>query len=419
MTSSTKPRLLILTSSFPTGPEDETCAYIRDFARSLSSQFEVRVLAPPDDRACDWPADHFTLERSSSLLSGSKDLFQATRDFNNLPVRNIVALIGLSVSLILFLVKAFRLAARSDAVCSHWLVPAGAAGAAIAKLTGKPHIVVEHSGALHLLSGVRVGRSITRFVVSGSSRLVTVSEDLREKLVALCPGARTKTEVIPMGVQANEPAGLQPPFAPRHLGEGSSQPMILFIGRLTEVKGVDVLLSAMRLVNGARLVVAGDGEQRSRLEARARGLGVDVTFLGRVDASARRRLLQECDAVVIPSRVLANGRTEGSPVVCLEAMAAGRPVIAARVGGLAEMIADGQNGLLFEAGDELALAEKLNLLIGDSDLRAGLAANARVSAANHSWALIGLRFGGIIKASIGRNDRVLDDQELDGSFAGC
>jgi glycosyltransferase involved in cell wall biosynthesis len=117
--------------------------------------------------------------------------------------------------------------------------------------------------------------------------------------------------------------------------------------------------------------------------------------------------------------VLQSGRTEGTPVVCLEAMAAGRPVIAARVGGLAEIIVDGHNGLLFEADDELALAEKLNLLISNSGLRERLVTNARLTAAQHSWLQVGPRFAEIIKASLNKNDRVLDDQEPGRSFAGC
>jgi len=423
MTHSTKPKLLILTSSFPSGPGDETCGYIRDFARGLSSEFEVQVLAPPDRTARNWPADDFALARSCSVVPESIDAFQATRDFNDLPVRNIAERIGFIVSLLVFLIKALRLAAEADAICSHWLVPAGAVGAAIARLTGKPHVVVEHSGALHLLSRMRGGRLVARFVVSASERVVTVSDDLRLKLIALCPEAKEKVEVIPMGVQANEPVGrhseARSRFAQSGSPAGSPKAMILFIGRLTEVKGVDVLLRAMRRVAGARLVIAGDGEQRCYLEALAGDLAIDVAFPGRIEASERERLLRECDGLVIPSRVLASGRTEGTPVVCLEAMAAGRPVIASRTGGLAEIIVDGQNGLLFEAGDELSLAKKLNLLIGDSELRDKLAINARLTAADHSWPRVGLRFARIIKASMNRNDRVPDDQELDRSFAGC
>jgi glycosyltransferase involved in cell wall biosynthesis len=420
---STRPKLLILTSSFPGGPADETCGYIRDFARRLTCEFEVQVLAPPDKTAHDWPADDFTLVRSASFFPDSIDAFQATRDFNDLPVRNILERIGLIVSLTVFFVKALKLAAHADAICSHWLVPSGVVGAAIARLTGKPHIVVEHSGALHLLSGMRGGRLLATFVVSASKRVITVSDDLKRKLVALCPDAREKVEVIPMGVSETEAEGVLPTEVGRlRVAVASAElrkPVVLFIGRLTEVKGVDVLIRAMQHVAPSRLVVAGDGEQRPYLEALAVESAIDAVFLGRVRASERARLLEECEAVVVPSRLLASGRTEGTPVVCLEAMAAGRPVIAAQVGGLAEIIVDGQNGLLFEAGDELALAGKLNLLLGDSGLKQTLAMNGRVTAAAHSWPRIGSRFAEIIKASLKKNDRAVDDQELDRRLAGC
>jgi glycosyltransferase involved in cell wall biosynthesis len=420
-----KPKLLILTSSFPSGPADETCGYIRDFARSLSLDFEVQVLAPPDRNANDWPADEFKLARSSSVLPGSFDMFQATRDFNGLAVNHIGAWVAFICSFGLYFIIAIRLAARSDAMCSHWLVPSGFAGALIAKLTGKPHVVVEHSGALHLLSRVRGGRLIARFVVSASERVITVSADLKRKFVALCPDEKEKVEVIPMGVRANEAGGGHSRGAVRSriahclLPAGSDKATILFIGRLTEVKGVDVLVRAMLRIGSARLVVAGDGDQRRALEALARKLSIDAVFLGQVDASERDQLLAQSKVVVVPSRVLQSGRTEGTPVVCLEAMAAGRPVIAARVGGLAEIIVDGHNGLLFEADDELALAEKLNLLISDSGLGEELVANARLTAAQHSWPQVGSRFAEVIKASLNRNDRVLDDQEPGRSFAGC
>jgi len=424
-TNSAKPKLLILTSSFPSGPADETCGYIRDFARSLSLEFEVQVLAPPDTNAVDWPADDFTLARSSSLFSGPIDMFQATRDFNGLAVNNIGAWVAFICSFGLFFIKAIRLAARSDVVCSQWLVPSGLVGALIARLTGRPHVVVEHSGALHLLSRVRGGRQLARYVASASERVITVSEDLRRKFVALCPDQKDKVKVIRMGVQANEAGDgrsrevVRPQIAHCVSQAASDNPAILFIGRLTKVKGVDVLVRAMLRVGPARLVIAGDGDQRSALEALARKLSIDAVFLGQVDASERDQLLAQSKVVVVPSRVLQSGRPQLTPVVCLEAMAAGPPVIAARVGGLAEIIVDGHNGLLFEADDESELAEKLNLLLGDSGLREELGTNARLTAAEHSWLRVGSRFAEVIKASLNKNDRVLDDQEPGRSFAGC
>jgi glycosyltransferase involved in cell wall biosynthesis len=103
---------------------------------------------------------------------------------------------------------------------------------------------------------------------------------------------------------------------------------------------------------------------------------------------------------VIPSRVLADGRTEGTPVVCLEALAAGCAVVAANAGGLAEVIVDGQNGLLFEAADHRMLRKKLTRALDDQSLRQTLSANARCSAAAYDWSVIGPRFSAIMTSSL-------------------
>jgi glycosyltransferase involved in cell wall biosynthesis len=108
----------------------------------------------------------------------------------------------------------------------------------------------------------------------------------------------------------------------------------LVLARLVPLKGVDVAISAARASN-TRLIIAGDGPERANLERAARGLPIE--FLGAVDATQRDQLLQRARVVWIPSRILTNGRTEGTPIVALEALAAGVPVIASRVGGLADL----------------------------------------------------------------------------------
>jgi glycosyltransferase involved in cell wall biosynthesis len=387
-----KPRLLMLTSSFPTGPSDETCGYIRDFARSLSDEFTVEVLAPADRRADGWPQDSFTLRRSVSLVPRRLDPFQASADFNGLLSESVTIRLGFALSFACYFKQAFGLARHADVICSHWLVPCGLVGAMVARRLGKPHVVVEHSGALHLLSRTTAGRALVRFIVGSSHRTFAVSDDLKSKLVALSPLAESKIEVMPMGVADR--------ITKEYPGGASASGAALFIGRLTEVKGLDVLLRAMQGMDNARLVVAGDGPQRSRLEALARSLPVRAEFLGQVTASERARLLAACDAVVIPSLVLPCGRTEGMPVVCLEAMTAGRAVIASRVGGLAEMISDGEDGMLFEAGNSRMLREKLKQAFSDSELRLKLSLNARRKAARFAWPQVASRYGEIIRDSL-------------------
>lgn len=355
------------------------------------------VLTPPDRRRTGSFYENFKVTRSASLLPRGIDPFVSGDDLNQLVSGSWLTKLALLVSLTCYLAKAFVLACRADVICSHWMVPSGLLGALISRILRKPHIVVEHSGALHLLTRRRVGTWLARFVIDGCDRIVTVSCDLKRKLLALCPTAGDKVETIPMGVSL--------PVNQVELGDRDPTLTVVFIGRLTEIKGLDVLLRAMVGLRDLRLIVAGDGELRDQLEKEAAELRVNAHFVGRIGAAQRDELLSKCDVVVIPSRVVAD-RTEGTPVVCLEAMAAGRAVIASQVGGLAEAIVDGENGLLFDSGDYLALQDKLRLVIDDEAIRKKLGESASRSAAAYDWLHIGSRYRGIIHGVLKKNDLI-------------
>ena len=404
---SDKPKLLILTSSFPRGPEDETCGYIRDFARSLSSEFNVRVLAPPEAKALVWPPDAFKLMRSWSML-GALEPFQGSRDLNDRSRRNPFTKLVLMLSLLSFSLRALVLAREADAICSHWMVPCGFIGSVLARILRKPHIVLEHSGGLHLLRRIRGGRWLARFIAGGTQRFVVVSSDLRSKLAALAPQLGDNIDVIPMGIFIDEKRA-SPEDDMKEAVSGYDR-TILFIGRLTEIKGLEVLFRAARGEDW-RLLIAGDGPGRQHLQNLAGMLKIDACFTGQVDRSGRERLLALASAVVIPSIVLPDGRTEGTPVVCLESLAAGRPVIASRVGGVPEIITDGENGLLVEPGDPNALRETLKLVLSDRSIQQRLKSAARQSALRFDWRRVGLRFAEIIKGSL-RNDQDIDGRRF-------
>lgn len=415
---SQKPTVLLLTSSFPSSPGDETCGFIRDFARSLSDDFNVTVLAPPDRQAGEWGPDAFRLARSRSVVPLRFDPFQASLDLNELGSGGMLERLLATISVLCFCVRAFWLALRADVICSHWMVPCGLIGGLIARALGIPHLLVEHSGALHLLRRMRRGSAIARYIVRTSDQIVTVSSDLKEKLIELRPETAGRISVIPMGVN---PAAAEPMTIDKRAFPGVDQkapyPTILFVGRLVEIKGLDILLRAMEGLTGWRLIVAGQGGQRRGLEELSQALGIDARFVGRIGAAEREHLLAYCDAVVIPSRVLAGGRTEGTPVVCLEAMAAGKVVVASRVGGLAELIADGETGLLFDQNDHLALKQKLMLVTGDDRLRESISENARRAASRYEWPLIGPRYREILKGLLTKNDAI-GDRRVETGIAG-
>jgi glycosyltransferase involved in cell wall biosynthesis len=157
---------------------------------------------------------------------------------------------------------------------------------------------------------------------------------------------------------------------------GPAGDSILFAGRLSAEKGVDVLLEAAA-GTGIRVRIAGDGPEREPLERLAAARGARAEFLGRIDRPRLEQEFARARAVVLPSVW-----PENAPLVVLEAMAHGRPVIASSIGGIPELVRDGGTGLLVAPGDVRELRDAMIRLTGDGGLAAelGLAGRRRVEA---------------------------------------
>jgi glycosyltransferase involved in cell wall biosynthesis len=275
------------------------------------------------------------------------------------------------------LVTSFLLAARReihrsrpDVVHAHWAVPAGVVAMTLHQLTlparRVPYIVTVHGADAFMLRAAPA-RMLKGAVVRRSAATVPVSAAIGRELGRLGPVTRP----IPMGVDVPR---IQAEVGPRRPEPGR----VLFVGRLVQKKGVDVLLRAAATVPSAVLAIVGDGPDRPGLEALAGELGLAerVTFLGqrsRVEVMAE---LARAAVVAIPSRVGAGGDQDGTPVVLGEAMAAGVPVVVSDLGGLAEHVADGDNGRVVPAGSDEALARTLDDLLSNPDKAAMLATHA-------------------------------------------
>jgi len=165
------------------------------------------------------------------------------------------------------------------------------------------------------------------------------------------------------------------------------EPLLLGVGRLHAVKGFDLAIEAVARLRergiGARLILVGDGPDRARLEAQARERGVAdlVTFVDGMPQSRLLDLYRRAWLLLMPSRVLANGRRDGIPNVVVEAMAMGLAVVGARAGGVEEAIAHGTGGTLVPADDAAALADEVGRLIADpAEIdRLGVAARAHIA----------------------------------------
>ncbi len=153
------------------------------------------------------------------------------------------------------------------------------------------------------------------------------------------------------------------------------EPLVLLVGRDCFRKGLPVALQALRRLRPRlpqlRLEVIGDEYPHARLAGRLLARGLKVRFLPGLDPAELRRRYARASALVLPSYQEAFGLT------LLEAMAAGLPVVASRVGGIPELVEDGASGLLFSSGDAAELADKLFQVLTDSDLRDRLVRGGR------------------------------------------
>jgi glycosyltransferase involved in cell wall biosynthesis len=237
---------------------------------------------------------------------------------------------------------AARAAREADLVHAHWL----GAGAVAATL-GRPYVLQVHG--TDLVFGLRFPR-LARPILRRAAVVVAGSEALKADAQAL--GARD-VRVVPTGVPI--PPEVVPSEEPPH---------ILFVGRLSEEKGVLELAAAAQ---GLPLVVAGSGHLASRIPG----------VVGPVPPRELGNYYDRAAVVAVPSR------REGYGLVAREAMAHGRPVVASAVGGLLEAVEDGVNGVLVPALDVPALRRALEELLADAPRRARLGEAARAHAVRH------------------------------------
>jgi glycosyltransferase involved in cell wall biosynthesis len=240
----------------------------------------------------------------------------------------------------------------------------------------------------------RYSGTLDEFQATGGVRTrllrATRTAALKRARHVFCPSAYLRRVALGWGLEPERvsvlpnPAPDVPQMAPRDELRRELEldgNVLVFAGRLGPQKAVGVLLVALADVDGVSLVIAGDGPERAALERRAAELArLDgrVRFLGSVPRETVLRLFRAADASVLPSA------WENFPHTVVEALAVGCPVIATSVGGVPEVVRDGENGLLVAPNDASALGEAIERFFTDAALRQRLVAAAPASVAGYS-----------------------------------
>ena len=280
-------------------------------------------------------------------------------------------------------VEVARLARAADVVYTTGMFGRSAGGAALAR---RPYVIKLTADPAFERARRRgmIGGDVDEFQrarVGASIRALRVARDLELRNAAhvFTPSAYLRDLAVGWGVDAGRVSVLPNPapplraLRPREELRASFElngPTLAFAGRLTAQKSLDVALAAVGAVDGVSLVIAGDGDERPRLE---RVAGERVRFVGALPRERVVELFAAADASILSSS------WENFPHTVVEALAVGTPVIATTTGGVAEIVTDGENGLLVPAGDVAALAAAVARYFEDEALRARLRAAARPS----------------------------------------
>lgn len=396
-------RIQVLTHTYPRFPGDTNGPFVEDLCEAHArAGHEVHVLTSFDPHIDDHRGDRrVTLGTYRYAPTGRMHVLAYSRTLQgDTRMRTTAKLLGpaLVASATTALYQQVR-RFRPDVLHAHWIVPGGFAAAVVSRLTGVPLFLTLHGSDVFVAGRNALFRRMAVYAATTARAITSCSPDLTASLSKL--GARVDhVQHVPNGC---DPEVFRPSPEGRarlrtQLGIPQAAPLVLSLGRFAHKKGFDVLLRAapslLQRVPGARVVIAGGGDLESELRGLHAELGLDdrVTLLGSVDRSRIADYFSACDVFAVPSVRDAAGNVDGLPVVVLEAMATGVPVVASNLTGIPLAVRHGDTGLLVPPGDPDALGDALVALLGDTARarRLGHAGRARVEQ-ELSWNAVAAR----------------------------
>jgi glycosyltransferase involved in cell wall biosynthesis len=406
-------RILMLTSSYPKYVGETTAPFIEEIAAGLAARgHTVHLVAPYHPHLVRKPVErgvHLHFYRyaphpalnvwgyAQSLLGDSMLKWQTLAA---VPFALAGSVWGVS--------RVVRSQPHPfDLLHTHWVIPNGPPAALAASLYHLPLVVSLHGNDVYMAERHETIAAAAGFTFRRAAAVTACSSDLHRRGVRL--GARPdSSRVIPYGINPKE---FRPdPHAREQvwgeLGLAPDELMVLGLGRLVYKKGFDVLLDSWPFVlthhPRAMLVLAGYGDLQARLEQQATDLGLAkrVRFPGQLERGRAAAYIAATDVFALP--IVQGKGTDGLPNTLLEAMGAGRPIVASRVAGVPDVLEDGRHGLIVPERDPPALAAAITRLLHDRSLaeRLGEAARNRITT-DLTWDQTAARFEAVYQQSIG------------------
>jgi glycosyltransferase involved in cell wall biosynthesis len=362
-------RVLVVTHNYPRFAGDPAGAFVRRLAVAAAREgATVAVVCPWAPVAASAADDDPGVEvRRFRYPGDARSAVAYTGDLHRRAVRSPLVALQLPFFLRRF-GRAVRQAVRDlapDVIHAHWWIPGGW----LASRATKPYLVTCHGSDVRLLERWPPLRTLGRGVLSRAAGITTVSEFLAAEVRDYAGERGAPVTVAPMPVDLDL-------FARGRSTAKASPPRILYAGNLVPSKGVDLLVRAIARLRArgvpARLRILGEGPAEADVRALARRQGVDdlVEWSRFVAQDVMPAEYGAATVTVLTTR----GRAEGLGLALVEALLAGSAVVGSRVGGIPEVVQDGETGLLFDDGDIDGLAAALERLMKDAALRERLSA---------------------------------------------
>ncbi len=393
-------RVLTVTSYFPNVADPTRTVFVKNLVQAMRARLPVTVVSPlpyaPPLRALP----QWQRYRGVPLLETVDGIEVEHPRYLVMPKFDELSGLTYSLGITATLRRLVRERAP-DVLHVHCAYPDAVGVALAARRLGLPLVVTAHGSDINVYARRRALRPQIAWALRAAAGVIAVSRDLMSKIEPLVTGSGTRLTHIPC-------AGFDPrvffPASRRELRSALGIPaagrIVVFVGQLVPIKGLEVLVEAWamlaqrrRIDAGDRLVLIGDGRCRAALQQQARDAGIAdaVRFLGSIPQEHVGRWLGAANLLCLPSR------NEGTPNVVVEALASGIPVVASRVGGVPELVRDGENGCLVGPGDPAALADAL---AGALD-RNWVAETMRSSVAHLTWSALAERNLEFLESVIG------------------
>ena len=377
-----KLKVCMLTTGFPRFQGDLFGTFVLELAREIAAKgTAVQVLAPHES---GYPVrddfDAVKIRRFRYFWPTSR---QAVAYGGGIPT-NIRTSWAVRLQVPLFLLgfwwNALVVVRRCEVVHCHWTIT-GLIAYWATRIWRRPLVLSVRGSDIHLVEKGLMAL-LHRWIYNRMDRVVAVSEDIARKLAKIGV-PKAKIQVVANGVDRR--------FAPgdraatrRRFGLPAEGCIVLFVGLLVPVKGLEILVEACARIAGEKplCLLVGEGPQQLDLQriAAERGIADQLRFVGRRSTDEIPAWMAAADMLVLPSY------SEGRPNVVLEAQACGLPVVATRVGGTLELVRDGVTGLLVESGDAQGLAEAVERLRSDRELCQSLSRAGIEQARTMTWA---------------------------------